>query len=88
MTAEALKKAKALIPDEQHWWHGQLINDTRYCPLLAILDQRRRGDSTTLFREAIQCSSISEWNDAPERTLAEVHAAFDRAIALAESRGL
>jgi hypothetical protein len=30
---------------------------------------------------------IERWNDAPERTLEEVHRGFDRAIALAESRG-
>jgi hypothetical protein len=29
--------------------------------------------------------SITDWNDAPERTQAEVLAAFDKAIALAES---
>ena len=27
------------------------------------------------------------WNDAPERTLAEVHAAFDKAIAAAKEAG-
>lgn len=31
--------------------------------------------------------SITSWNDAPERTLEEVHAAFDKAIAAAKEAG-
>ena len=31
--------------------------------------------------------SLTNWNDAPKRTLAEVHAAFDAAITLAEAEG-
>jgi hypothetical protein len=43
--------------------------------------------SFTVFREAIGISfdtGIAEWNDAPERTQAEVLVAFDKAIELAE----
>jgi hypothetical protein len=36
-------------------------------------------------RKAIGRYRIDQWNDAPERTQAEVLAAFDKAIALVES---
>ena len=42
---------------------------------------------TSFLRYAISTSSIVAWNDAPERTLAEVHAAFDKAIAAAKEAG-
>lgn len=37
--------------------------------------------------EAIGMYGLAEWNDAPERTHAEVLAAFDKAISLAEEAG-
>ena len=42
------------------------------------------GLMTEALRRAIQSENIAAWNDAPERTQAEVLAAFDRAIELAE----
>ncbi len=33
------------------------------------------------FKTAIERSNIEQWNDKPERTLEEVRAAFDKAIA-------
>ena len=41
------------------------------------------GAAHSLFWEAIGGASIPTWSDAPNRTKAEVLAAFDRAIALA-----
>lgn len=103
---EILIAAKALIPDEAHWWHGQ-GDFRRGCecaltaliraagPRLRLLEKRPAARLLEAERalaaacgvedaEASQTddvwSGIARWNDAPERTLAEVHAAFDWAI--------
>jgi hypothetical protein len=90
MTAyEILIAAKALIPDADHWWRGgaDLIRSGRdcECPVTAILraGAHMSAEETAqhLFRDAIGGGSPGIWNDAKERTLSEVHAAFDRAIA-------
>ena len=39
-----------------------------------------------LLESAIGCAEVHVWNDDPARTPEEVLAAFDRAIALAETR--
>ncbi len=58
----------------------------RLCPQAALL---RAADTTDIqvgvrardrFRSVISCLSIPRWNDAPERTHADVLAAFDRAV--------
>lgn len=43
-----------------------------------------------MLREVTGCQrqGLAEWNDAPERTQAEVVAAFDKAIELARVRGV
>lgn len=49
---------------------------------------RVRSDAMLILRDAIGLpgtNRIADWNDAPGRTQAEVLAAFDRAIALAEA---
>lgn len=44
-------------------------------------------EAATAFRAANNIRrSIAEWNDAPERTLPEVLAAYDKAIAAAEAQ--
>lgn len=92
--AECLRRAKALIPDTEHWWQQSSADEMRpircHCPVTAMMFAKGRRSRTlylTLYgyyANAINTGSIADWNDAPERTLAEVHAAFDRAIALAE----
>jgi len=87
---EILIAAKALIPDEDHWWRGH--NDSRAdvvgceCPITAVRRVNVAGSmiSSIALCEAMGFKTLNdlyEWNDAPERTIAEVHAAFDRAIA-------
>jgi hypothetical protein len=52
------------------------------------LDDKAIGKAITLFIFANQIPGpfpITTWNDAPERTHAEVLAAFDKAIALAKA---
>ena len=45
-----------------------------------------RKSAEALFKIAAGTRSISTWNDDPARTQAEVIAAFDKAIAIAEAR--
>lgn len=97
--AECLRRAKALIPDTEHWWRGPRPRPRNcHCPLTAIVSAARslklRKPVANLVYDVIEqaCEPhlrplqryVPRWNDAPERTLADVHAAFDRAIALAE----
>ena len=46
-------------------------------------DRHRASVAGNYLRDAISASSFVNWNDAPERTHADVMAAFDRAIELA-----
>lgn len=98
--AEVLRKARALIDTSEHWWHGAsgpLANGKR-CSLMALTDATSAiygGDDAaervwekakaSLGRHAWGWMHIALWNDAPERTHAEVLAAFDAAIAAEEA---
>lgn len=86
---QALIAARALIPDEDHWWRGarDLRDRNCECPITALKTVTMDAPWKTytaarrLFAAAAGCACVPDWNDAPERTLAEVHAAFDAAIA-------
>jgi len=98
-TRDILIAAKALIPDEEHWWRGESGAPPEcHCPLTALWavsisrvshDDRAklRGHSREVFARAAGLDTpestlkVAAWSDDPNRTLAEVHAAFDRAIA-------
>jgi hypothetical protein len=47
------------------------------------LDYTRHIEIADAIRRAVDAISIVDWNDAPDRTHADVLSAFDRAIALA-----
>lgn len=71
---------------------SDLDSQREWCARGAILtstDTAADGDDARkLLKLALSVESIhgvSDWNDAPGRTQAEVLAAFDKAIALAES---
>ena len=88
--SEVLMKAKALIGTPDRWLKGALNNGRGgFCALGAMIGATGTwspGDAGPYFRLAATGSedgSIARWNNAPERTHAEVMAAFDRAIALA-----
>lgn len=92
--AGALREAKARIPDEAHWFRGEttipLAMGSR-CMVAALPKQNMRiaTEVAKLLMVAIGASKItdmSEWNDAPGRTFAEVQEAFDLAIMAAELR--
>jgi hypothetical protein len=86
-TVEALKAARAMVKER---WCPQGGSDEMggVCPLIAVSRQYPDpGDeyqhALDFVRRAIGGGCIPEWNEAPERTQAEVEAAFDRAIDLA-----
>lgn len=86
--ADVLRRARALIDSPEKWCKGAMrTEDGRRCIFGAIDDAAGRLaiDESHLFSRATGIRNIAEWNNAPERTHAEVLAAFDRAIALAES---
>ena len=100
-TAAHLLRAKQYI--EEHGWcsEGPFLGQT-VCMVQALghtltfAGPMFRGKSA-LFHlgHAIGCSpsyidghSVGKWNDTPGRTLDEVYAAFDRAIALAMDGGV
>lgn len=79
--ADALRKAKALIPDERHWWRGPKTGprpDGCHCVVTACLEQ---GSSyiVGLFERVIQ-QNAATWQDSPATTFADLQAAFDLAI--------
>jgi hypothetical protein len=89
-----LIKARALIADPAKWGQGSRVLDrpiATCCASEAIEEaadvRARRVAALDAFRSSAGLSddaaSISDWNDAPERTHAEVLAAFDKAIASA-----
>jgi hypothetical protein len=95
--ADKLREARALI--ERGWtqkvgardsggtpvWGGEKAA-VSWCAVGAICTV---GAKMAPFRQANNLNGwggISVWNDAPERTQAEVLAAFDKAIELAEAQ--
>jgi hypothetical protein len=79
-----LMAARALV--ERGWCQGISHDNTgsvdKYCVLGAI-DQASSGDSSEAkfaLRKVVGGIYLADWNDAPERTKADVLAAFDRAI--------
>lgn len=95
---EILIAARAKIEAPERWTQGkfarakngacigpQTAGAVRWCSIGAIISV---GDlpSYDLLLAAIggEWNTVAEWNDAPNRTHAEVLAAFDRAIATAE----
>lgn len=91
-----LVKARALIADPAKWGKGRRRHDRPLdtcCAAEAIEEveppsPRRRAAYCALEQAAgivrpPMGSVIVDWNDAPERTHAEVLAAFDKAIASA-----
>jgi hypothetical protein len=96
---EVLTKARELIA--KGWAQGayavddegtvvRLADATAFCPAGAILCQANfatRDDAFDMLKHVVG-TNIVGWNDARDRTQAEVLAAFDRAISLAAERRL
>jgi hypothetical protein len=93
-TAGVLREARGLIDTPEKWIKGWFHCDDggRYCVLGAVYEGARKLGAEGLtyravdalghaiFGRPVDCS-ISAWNDALERTHADVLAAIDTAIA-------
>lgn len=102
MISQILKAAKArLTPETWGQGDGGQsclsMPDGRLCTAMAIAwrqdsTHEERHVAIELLAKTITGASeynsdlIPCWNDAPERTLADVHAAYDAAIAIAEQQ--
>jgi hypothetical protein len=92
--ADKLREARALI--ERGWCQGDYVCGTSVCVYGAI-QATLYGDPedcsvtadeeevVVLLKEATGSAALVQWNDCPGRTQAEVLAAFDKAIQLAEA---
>ena len=88
---DALVRARGLV--ERGWCQGRYEADgqgeTRaYCAVGAWLATGEQDVSLTLLVRALRDAGhghLIEWNDAPERTQADVLALYDAAIALARA---
>lgn len=95
-TARVLRAAKALIDTPEKWLRYGVRDGDRRCMLGALLDQPEHGEvwgqAQALLLDAcvpkVFAQCLSNWNDAPERTHADVMDAFSRAIELAEKGNL
>lgn len=86
---DLFEKARALIPDVDHWYRGVFTRSPiKHCPITAIGEARILGSKSyalasrarNLFRHEIGSNWIAEWNDAPGRRFEEVEAAFNNVI--------
>lgn len=87
--ADVLRKALALMGPHGERWSRGCPSCGSYCVTTAIDDAGLNYElAAAFFRRAAGItpeSYIPVWNDAPSRTFAEVKAAFEKAIALAEA---
>lgn len=94
--ADVLRDALALIEDERNWCNDEeggakydqdSGQQTSWCSVRAISAVGDFGTSLTAcdaLKRALGVTSVSAWNDSPERTHAEVVAAFKDAIVAEE----
>jgi hypothetical protein len=86
-TVEVLRAARAKI--ERGWCQHAYQVGADVCAMGAILYAtdpcRARTGAIDVLAGAIGGKGICDWNDSPLRTQAEVLAAFDKAITLAEA---
>ena len=99
-TVEILRMAKELLV-KRGWWQGGFVapgKDVASCPLcaeaavnIAATGEVEGSDGSRPARmvlDRVVGGTLFAWNDSEGRTLAEVLAAFDRAIALATPGGV
>jgi hypothetical protein len=85
--SNGLREARALI--ERGWCQHDMRNGDCVCIRGALLFTFRRWDLEMEADKLLKVATgfqgyLGDWNDAPERTQADVLAAFDKAIELAE----
>ena len=90
--ADCLRAARKRIERPDRWFGPRLplYPEKAECAYLAIANQELppwlQHQTIETFKKAISIKHIISWNDAPSRTHAQVLAAFDKAIRLAEQR--
>lgn len=83
-TAEGLRAAGELLRTKGWCQQVSQDRDGRHCAIgaiMAVFNRYEQRHAIAALSGIVGCSLISEWNDAPERTEAEVVAAFERAAA-------
>ena len=91
-----LEAARALIDTPEKWHQGSFRKydngvACRWCALGACYQLTERGDHMR-YRDMARAlrgvvgMPVHDWNDAPERTHADIMAAFDKAIANERSK--
>lgn len=88
-SSEILITARALINTPERWVKGR--KPGCWCAGDAIIavapgEPRSTNSALATLKHIIGSHEIGFWNDAPERTHAEVMAAFDRAIAAEQAK--
>lgn len=80
----ALYQAADLI-EEAGWWQEGYHDNSGYCPITALshlpISAVTMSDALDLLRDRIGTLSISDWNDAVDRTQAEVLAVMRGQVA-------
>ena len=90
--ADVLRRARALIDSPEKWWRPSWENAPGNPACVANAICHANGELLFVEAHNVMCRALGldrvpeiwHWNDAPERTHAEVLAAFDKAIELAE----
>ena len=90
---ELLKEGRRRIIEEGWWQCTGPDRKAGYCTLLAITHQGTHNDflcgkfdrALSYLKRSTGAAFLPDWNDAPERTLVEVIAGYDRAIELARA---
>ena len=91
-TADILRRAKARVDTPEKWFgphHMPRFGGGRLCAGMALesvggWDHPARTTFCLAIGAEDGCMGVVHWNNAPERTHAEVMQAFDAAIAMAE----
>lgn len=87
-TIEILKKARELLSDKERWGQGTSPKPCTSCVQIAVFDTRGPLKNQREALAELGFTNYQEawaWNDAPERTHAEVLQRFDEAIARLEA---
>ena|SRR6185437_8465533 len=80
--------AKTQLTPETWRQGGEAVADDCCCAFIALFRATVGGSDKAVklaeraLYQATGSTSIVDWNDTPGRTLDEIHAAFDRAIAV------
>ena len=85
---EILRKTRNLLNDPARWFNQlSKYQEGQYCIITAIVHVSKEHGRTCSLLGFTDPIEAWKWNDAPERTHAEVLQRFDEAIARLEAAG-